>query len=129
MSQRLSRNQQTYRNAIINDILCTAAIQVAEGGTVSVRRIGERLGIAPTGIYRYFPSLQALTAATGELFLAELDDLAAAASGGAEGFSRARAAVLVEWQQTRPAVWSILAGPGGPLAQLVSAALAAYAEQ
>jgi AcrR family transcriptional regulator len=51
-----------------------AALAVRSGAEqLTVRALGEELGCDPTALYRYFPNVEELRRAVGDLFLADVD--------------------------------------------------------
>lgn len=113
------------RERTLTDMVEAGLALTREGRPVSLRRVGERIGLSGPGLYRYVDSLAELTALVAAALLAELDAEARERVGGSYEKWRvvARATVLIEWQQHRRLEWSLLCGPGGPCAPLITRAL------
>jgi AcrR family transcriptional regulator len=107
------------RAQITGEILDAARIELAAEGAagLSLRAVARRLGMVPSGLYRYFPSRDhLLTALIVEAYeeLGEVAEAAAQASGGPGARWAAVCAAVRTWAAAQPSRWALLYGSPVP---------------
>jgi AcrR family transcriptional regulator len=89
MAEQLRRER--LRREMINEIIGTARLLLEKDGpsAISVRAIARQVGVTAPAIYRYYPSLDALTSALNESVVSELCAAVESARDQSGGMARA----------------------------------------
>jgi AcrR family transcriptional regulator len=109
MAEQLRRER--LRREMTDEIIGAARLLLEKGGAgaISVRAIARQVGITAPGIYRYFPSLDALMSALRESVISEL----CAAVESARGQSGGMAGAFRGWALDHPASFTFTLGLAG----------------
>lgn len=109
MAEQLRRER--LRKEMIDEIIGTARLLLEKGGpgAISVRAIARQVGVTAPAIYRYYPSLDALTSALSESVISEL----CAAVESARDQSGGMAREFRGWALDHPASFRFALGLNG----------------
>jgi AcrR family transcriptional regulator len=109
MAEQLRRER--LRREMIDEIIGAARLLLEKGGAgaISVRAIARQVGITAPGIYRYFPSLDALISALRESLISELCAAVESARDQSDGMARA----FRGWALDHPASFTFTLGLAG----------------